>query len=573
MIGTSERPSSAGTAALAASGLEKITPERLAQLERTRSAARLELETLQDRVRAGMLGQLAGGTQSLGDFEAARRSRLKPNRMALMRGGSADSHRDRATKHELRKQCQSLLRNDKLPRSMIRRLKQFVVGDSIQYQCRCEDQAFAKAAEKFISAWMDSCEHAGQDLPGGRRGGRGMVELCNCSIHSAMQDGDSILVATSAGNLQFIEAERIVSPNGTAFAGPTATMVDGVEYDATGRVVAFHVCDWAPGQAQAALKTRRLPAGSVFHMPCPTDDQANLTRPEPGLSAVIDDFERLRQYSKSVNIAALMATYFGLVIQSTYPGDLAGNLPGGDVNLTKNDSDGNSYTQKQAELEAGFILPLEPGEDAKQIDPKQPTQVYSDYMVTNLAMIGAEGGMPLVLWLLDFRQVNFHSARSAVLLMGVIASVWRRWLRKRLIEPAVRWRLARAIQAGEIEGYTLLNVPDGWDQADFIFPQMPVVDPSDQYKAEAFAVQNRLKTHREVVRLTSSFGGDYDEFLDQVQEEQNQMRERDIQPVYMPGSAVPGSNSATSTAPPDQGDPNAPAEDPNANNDNPPASE
>lgn len=480
----------------------------------------------------------SGGAGGFGDFEAARRSRTRPNSNALRRGGSADSHRDRWTIHELRKQCQSLLRNDPLARSLKRRLCTMVVGDRITYQCRSKDKVFAKAAEKFIARWMEACEHSGQILPGGERGGRGMVDLANCGIAAALSDGDCGLITTSAGLLQFVEAERIITPTDK---GSDPLYINGVQYDSSGAVVAFHVSEW-DRTAQAGRTTKPIPAGSFLHLPSPADDVPNLTRPEPGLTALVKSFDHIRNYITYTGIAAQMATMFGLVIKTEFPQDTAANLPGA-ADITKAAGDGSEYTQKQADLEPGFILNLAPGEEANPINPTHPIQTFSDYLYTSLSMMGAEAGIPLVLWLLDFRAVNFASARSAVLLASATVRTWRRWLSHRLLRPSVRWRLARALAAGEIPGYGVANLPEDWDQAEFRFPPMPVVDPESQYKATAAGVQNRLITQESGWAEYNDM--DFEDGLDQIELEQAEFRRRGIMPIYLPGSGIPEPGTAS----------------------------
>lgn len=532
-MASTQNPADAARAA-AAGVHDRFSPAALAELE-------ARVRALSAAARAAVLER---GVSALGDFEAARPSRTRPNRNARRRGGSADSHRDRQTRHELRKQCQSLLRNDKLARSLVRRLKQFVVGDAVGVQVRSADKGFNRAAERFLSAWAESCEHSGQPLPGGGRGGRGLVELSACALHAAMQDGAAAVLVTDEGYLQWIEDERVMNPPGR-YSDPL--FADGVEFTADGRMKALHIAEWGAGGTQPRPTTREVPASSVLYLPSPTDDQPNLTRPEPGLCALIKDLDQVRKYSESVAIAATMATYFGLVIKSNYPGDVSANLPGATVQA-KADADGGEYGQKQNELGPAFVLPLEPNEDAMQIDPKQPTQTYSDYLVTNLAMIGAEGGVPLVLWLLDFRQVNFHSARSAVLLMGIIAAVWRRWLESRLLGPACRWRLAREIKAGGLEDpetgrvYGLADVPDGWDRLEFIFPPMPVVDPKDQYAAEQLAMNAGFKTLGDIIRQMT--GRDPEEHEDELAAEKKRLRAKGIMPTGMPGQKDPNQPDA-----------------------------
>ena len=46
-----------------------------------------------------------------------------------MRGGSADSHRIPPTLDRLRRECQQALREDKLPRSLLRRMQDFIADN------------------------------------------------------------------------------------------------------------------------------------------------------------------------------------------------------------------------------------------------------------------------------------------------------------------------------------------------------------------------------------------------------------------------------------------------------------
>lgn len=62
---------------------------------------------------------------------------------------------------------------------------------------------------------------------------------------------------------------------------------------------------------------------------------------------------------------------------------------------------------------------------------------------------------------------------------------------------------------------------------------MPVIDPMSQYQAEAYAVDKRLRTHRDVWESLNTT--DYDEGTAQIAAEQERLRELRIAPIYEPG--------------------------------------
>jgi capsid protein len=259
------------------------------------------------------------------------------------------------------------------------------------------------------------------------------------SVTAGLVDGDLLVIPTSDGYAQLIEAERLVNPDGATMPkvlpnGNTA--VGGFEYDRFDRPVAVHIAEWGVQGQQRKTTTSRVAIGSVLHLAIPVDDTINLTRPEPGLSVLVRHFDQLRNYIGDVATAAQVATLFGLVTKTSQPQQFALELAGSSVQKTN--AANSAYTQRETELEPGMMAHLNPGEDIVQIKPEQPTTQFGDYTRSNLSMMGASVGVPLCLWLLDFERVNFASARSALLVAYCGFFVWRNWLTDRLIRPLVR---------------------------------------------------------------------------------------------------------------------------------------
>lgn len=505
-----------------------------------------------------------GGKKSLGDFRAAARGRLRGGAGATARGGSADFHRDHWTLDQLRKQTRSLQRNNKLSQALVQRTIDMVVADGPRIQVKAAggggEAGFNAAAEKFLREWgragVDHRSHIGIN---GRWCGNGLAELCGLAVGEAFEAGDVWALPTNEGRVQMIEAERILTPSGmrgpsgaAAYLGEDnaeGTIINGVEYDPLDRPVAVHVASWMDkwngGGTVRNYETTRVPIGSIVQLAMPLHRKPNLTRPEPGLTAVLEDFEQIAFYIRDVAKAADMAAYFGLALKTGSPQDMGLQLPGSDVG--KRAADNVYYTQRQVELEPGFVLNLDREDDVVQIKPEQPTTNFDSFVFANLAMIGAQSGLPLSLWLLDMRQVNFASARVAVLLAGSVISVWRRWLAERLLIPILQWRLHMALQRGGtgVRGENGVvygvgkpgGVPAGYDDIRVGFPPLPVIDTGSQYQAEAFAVEKGLKTFEDV--QTNFFGRDYREHIDTLSRERKEREERGILPVSTPGAKDP----------------------------------
>lgn len=494
----------------------------------------------------------SNGKTALGDFSAAVRGRLRGGSGATARGGSADSHRDGWTLDSLRRQARSLQRNNKLSMAMVQRTVDMVVADGPRIQVKSADAEFNALAEKFLRTWAATgVDHRSWTGIDGRPMGNSLADICGLAISEAFEAGDLWVLPTSEGKAQLIEAERVVTPGGPMVMSDRPTIINGVEFDQSDRPVRVHVGSWidksSGGRTVKVWETTPVEIGRILHLPAPLHRKPNLTRPEPALTAVIEDFELIAHYIRDVARAADNAAYFGLVFKTGVSQELGVQLPGSDV--TKKADDGVYYSQRQVELEPGFILNLDRDDEVEQINPLQPTTNFDSFVLTNLAMIGAGSGLPLSLWLLDMRQVNFSSARVAVLLAGSVIGVWRRWLAQRLLLPLLTWRLKMALWEGQIPGYgpAAGKVPDGFDDVRVGFAPLPVVDTMSQYQAEAYAIQQKLKTFEDV--QVNFFGNDYSEHIDKLAAETEDFTARGILPTTMPGQVDPNAGTGGGRSP------------------------
>jgi capsid protein len=416
---------------------------------------------------------------------------------------------------------------------MVKRTCDFVVGDRVSVQIKSSSEEFNKVAERWLTRWWTGgIEHRSGERADGSRVGRSGTQVCRLLVRSALVSGGVLVVLTDGGAIQLVEYERLKNPpKGTT----NQAIVNGVEYadGGAGPVIRYHVAAWAGSGEYAAFETRPIDARNVLNLANPMDDEVNVTLPEPGLARLIEHFPMLRNFIRDTQIASRMATLFGLVTKTANPQDAGVALPGGTI--TKYNADGNGETVREIELEPGFTAHLAPGEDITQVDPKHPTAQFGDFVTNNLVMLGAEAGLPLVLWMLDMTKVNFASARSALLLAGRSFDIWREWLVCSFVTPVIRWRLAMAIRRGEIDGVN--EIPDDWDSIHAIFPPLPVLDTLNQYQAEAYAVEKGLKTHRDAWSALNR--SDYEDGLEEMASERRKREALGILPVSTPGQIDP----------------------------------
>lgn len=477
-----------------------------------------------------------------GGFDSAKPSRLKSS--WSHRGGSADSWRAAPTLDVMRAQAQDALRNDPLVQALVGRLQDHVVGDEIRFQVRSGSAEFNNAVEKWAERWMaGAIDDAGYVRADGCSSGRGVVQLCRLAEQAFETDGDALVILKDAGTVQMVEAQRVRNPGAFGTIGiNTPGLVNGVRF-VDGRVAAYSIAEWetVTGGAYPSYTCTEVPAEFVLHLRGPWTDNINQTRPEPGLQALLETFGLLREYQLDTAAAAKIALLFGLITKTEYPQDFSAQIPGvrdvDDVN-----GDGTTYQRAEIELQPGFTAHLKAGESIEQVKPEHPTTVFGDYIKSVATMLGAAKGLPLVLWLLDFSGVNFSSAKSAIQLAYTGIKIRRASLVRQFLVPLMRWRVALALRRGEIEGASIDDVPEGWDDFAFYFPTAPVLEPEKQYDASAKGINARLLLPRDEVKRYS--GMEFEEFVAKFAEDQAMLEAAGIAMVQAPGVMKAGAEEA-----------------------------
>lgn len=283
--------------------------------------------------------------------------------------------------------------------------------------------------------------------------------------------------------VRLIDAE-LVDVARTFDLGGGAMVVGGVEFDATGRRVAYYVSQRRPTDLFATtLPAIRTPAADVAHLfsPLGIGQVRGVSWAAPILLRLqeldeLEDAQLMRQ-----KIAAMFAAFV--------------TDPNADPSVNPFDQETGTIPT----LEPGITQMLPPGMDVKFAQPSD-AGAGVPFIKSQLRAIAAGMGIPDFLMTGDLSEANYSSLRSGLvqfrrrveaLQYGIIIHQFCRPIWERFVTLAV---LSGTIEAPDFEA----NAAD-YLAAEWYPPAQLWVDPLKDLEAEALAVASGFKSRRQVV--------------------------------------------------------------------------
>jgi lambda family phage portal protein len=377
----------------------------------------------------------------------------------------------------LRAQARDDVRNNPWARRGLRRIKTSTVGWGIR------PKAMGHGAELVTQLWKKwgettQCDAAGRLTFYGLQGlvMRTVVESGECLIRRRMRlPTDGLAVPMQ---LQVLEPDYLDTSMDGVKGSEGGDIIQGVEFDAIGRRVAYWLFDKHPGGRNATSpRSRRIPAVGVLHVF--DQERAGQVRGPSWFASVDVRLHEFDQFEDATlmkqKIAACLAAFV------TDVGDGIG------LGATKTDSKGQSIDA----LEPGMIVNLPAGKDVTIANPPTASD-HQSFSTTQLRAIAAGLGVTYEDLTGDFSQSNYSSARMGR--NGFMADVhdWR-WnmLIPQFCAPGLGMDARRADPRGE----EVEDAPAEWTP-----PPLPMLDPDKDSKATTSAVRAGQMTHDEMVR-------------------------------------------------------------------------
>lgn len=328
---------------------------------------------------------------------ASQKDGWRPRRAGA--SANADHMVDATT---LRARARSLVQNTPYIARGLESLVANVVGTGIT------PRSLAKDAQKIDQLWAEWGAVADAD-------GRLDIYGLQAAAHRAMEQDGEVLIRLRNRRpedglpvplqLQLLEIDWLDSSK-TGTNGLN-TIVNGIEYDSLGKVTAYWLWDQHPGEVQSSRRGRAssypVPAGSIIHLfnPQRPGQGRGFTRLAPVIARVRD----LQLYEDAELQRKNLETRLSVLAS----GDAT------TMSLTESqDQDTVRKSGELGSLASGGITQLPAGLNITVLEPKAAPG-YVEYVKHQLHLIAAGMGVTYEMLTSDVGEVNFSSARVALL--------------------------------------------------------------------------------------------------------------------------------------------------------------
>jgi lambda family phage portal protein len=449
--------------------------------------------------------------------------------------------------YTMRQRARMLYMASPLATSAIKNIRTNVVGQGLTLSAKV-DRSILGLSQDAASEWQRRTEKefalwAENRWACDAMGINDFYELQQIAAQAWVLSGDVFCLfkggAKSAANpydlcLHLVEADRVSTPTvGNTFYGQMTEgtnqdtgndIHDGVEVDAAGRVVAYHISSAYPGElpksgavewcrVEAIGKETGLP--NVLHlMDAERPDQY---RGVSYLAPVIEPLLQIRRYTETEITAAQVESCFaGFIKTNANPDDLPMNETG-EVGANE-PSDPNEFNFGPGEFNV-----LKPGEDITFSDPKRPANGFAGFVRAIAEQVGAALEIPAEILLKAF-NASYSASRGALLEAWKMFRMRRAWFEKDFCKPVYEAWLAEAVALGRIQAPGFFADPvirKAWSGSEWAGPSQGQLNPVQEIQAEILAVHHGFSTHEQsTVRLN---GGNWTNNVERLAVEQAQL--------------------------------------------------
>lgn len=395
----------------------------------------------------------------------------------------------------LRSRSRELIRNNPLVDGGVDSYVANLIGSGINPRWQVDDPVLKEEIQSLWDDWISEADFNGvlnfyglQSLVS-----RGLIDageiLCRL-VPRRPEDGLSVPL-----QLQLLEADHLDVAYNTVWENGNEIRM-GIEVDADGRRVAYHLWAEHPGESfilqKPILERRRIPAAQICHVFRPI--RAGQMRGRPWLASIIVRIHELDQYDDAELVRKKTAAMFGGFITESV--GTVGDPSTWFGKKAVDDSEGRDIIA----LEPGTFPLLPRGLDVKFSQPVDVGTTYDVWIKQQLRQIAKGMGITYEQLTGDLTGVNYSSIRAGLLeFRRRVEQLQREILIFQFCRPVAHAWLDAAVGSGAlaIPGYfpnrriyrRIKWRPDGWAW----------VDPLKDQEAEQMAVRNGFKSRAKVI--------------------------------------------------------------------------
>lgn len=288
-------------------------------------------------------------------------------------------------------------------------------------------------------------------------------------------------------SIEMIEADLLPLD----FSEPTAGIFQGVERNAWGRPVAYHL--WKTHPADPAMpmfpQRKRVSASLIGHIRAV--DRIGQVRGVSHFASVLSRLEDIKDYEESERIAAKIAASLAAVIRKGSP-DMFN--PADLIN-----TDGSPKPMRELRFEPGMVLDnLNPGEGIEMIDSKRPNPNVKDHRNGQVRAVASGVDVGYSAASKDYDGTYSALRQELVDQYSAYATLSAAFINMSA-RPIYQGFVSAAILSGQIK------VPRGVDpnritDALFVPPQIPWIDPQKEAMANEILEDRAWSSAPDIIR-------------------------------------------------------------------------
>lgn len=369
-------------------------------------------------------------------------------------------------------------------------------------------------------------------------------QMLRLAMRHKLVDGDSLVLmhydmerlgygkASMATAMQVIDPDRLSNPQ-QLYDMPNVR--GGVELDANLAPIAYHIReahigDWWSGEKTMTWK--RIPRETSWGRPIVIHDfehdRAGQHRGISIFAPVVQRLKMLIKYDQTELESAILNAMFGAFIQSPYDPAMVEDAMGDSDSLgVYQDERIDFHNDRRISLKGGARMPmLFPGETVQTVNAARPYSNFSVFQDAFLRNIAAQTGLSTQQITQDWSNVNYSSARAAML------EAWKTLTRRRHEFAIGTCQPIACCFVEEIHSLGGVPLPEGapdfveartaYSHAKWIGPGRGWVDPVAEKKGAILGLDAGMSTLE--METNENVGEDYEVMLEQRKVEIDQMR-------------------------------------------------
>lgn len=395
----------------------------------------------------------------------------------------------------LRARARWLHENNPIMANIDKTIVNNVIGRGIKLQSKTGDKRVDDEIERLWREWekRENCDITKR---------LNFADLQRLILEQRMVDGEIFIYKRVTADkafplkLQILEADRI-----NKFRS-SWNVVDGIEVDQEGKPVKIHIIN---GDYDMKMEYVALAAEDVINYY--RAERATQYRGVSEYKQAIIDIKNFSAFqTATIQAARARANIAYYVKQEAAPGFANGVID-------------DEEFEKVQEINGVMVHYLRRGEEIGKLDPDVVSGTYGEFVKTVVRMLAVARNVSYELAFRDFSEVNFSSARAAIIQDNKRFDYEQQHIVSYLLNPIFEAWMDAMVMAGRLKSVDLtayLRMRERFIKPKWITPAREWVDPLKDMKAIEMELALGLTTKSEVI---AGRGRDYEEVLLQQKRE------------------------------------------------------